>query len=297
MPDLPYYQSLSPDERARVMEVGELLAEDGLRWFAPVASLLPERNFRNIGPIIAAAGAPLEAEALTPCSRFCMWMYLLDYYADEVPGVTVPYLEELHGRVESVLAGTTPADSPKPFLETSLQELLTDLAASPAAPALLAIFKGQIIREIAGTRTIRSMSQRAAAGQRPTMDQFLVPATQCVNHISCSMSLLFSLGAPLSDRDVELLHPALLEAARAVRLANDLRTHGKDDAEGLLHCLSFGWTPEQVTGEIQASLTRCNAALDQAITAGGPARSAEALRRLTRIGVEIYGVTDIRYEL
>jgi len=214
-----------------------------------------------------------------------------------VPDVTVPYLEALHGRVEAVLAGTTPVDSPTPFLETSLQDLLTDFAASPAAPALLDVFKEQIRREIAGTRTIRSMSQRAAAGQRPTMDEFLVPATQCVNHISCSMSLLFSLGEALPPGDVELLHPALLEAARAVRLANDLRTHDKDDAEGLLHCLSFGWTREQMTQEIQASLARCDDALDRAIAAGGPARSAEALRRLTRIGVEIYGITDIRYEM
>jgi hypothetical protein len=104
------------------------------------------------------------------------------------------------------------------------------------------------------------------------------------------------VGDALTPAQAEGLRTPLAHAARAVRLANDLRTHGKDDAEGRLHSLRY-LDAGTALDRARAELSAMDAALDAWVHAGGPAATVSALRAISHIGVQVYGVSDIKLDL
>lgn len=293
-PDLPLptLQRLTLTERSRLPGLRSDLARDAQAWFRDVRKFIPDKTFHVLGLIVGASAPDAPSDALRETMRFCVWMYLLDYYVDEMPGVDDAYLGELQRRMQMALERDAP-DAYAPFLDRSLSMLVLDFARRPPAGALLPRFKKQIHRELAASHALYGMGIRRDG----TLTSYLEQATHCVNHISCTMALLFAIGDPLSDSDCGRLTPLFELAARSVRMANDLRTYEKDAAEGRPHILAFEWDRERVLREIADTLCRFEVELDAAAKAGMPTASLEGIRRITRLGVEIYDITDIKLDL
>lgn len=286
---LPSHQQLSEPERLQLPERCEALAQHAWNWFEPARDRIPEKTFRVLAELLAAA-APREPVArLSPSMRFCVWMYLLDYYVDEMPGIDRAHLTALESRIDNVLEGV-PLPAGAPFLEQSLAALCSELAQSKAAPMLLPLFVAQIRRELRASILLFE----GRSGDCDEIEDYLEHAAQCVNHISCCLSLALALGDALPPASGPALLETLQPAARAIRLANDLRTHSKDEAEGRPHALAFGWDEAAVKRAILESLEDFGA---RALALDCPARTITALRRLTQLGVEIYGITDIKMDL
>lgn len=285
--ELPYRRRLNATEQARVPDLREALFRDAWAFFKPARGLVPKKTFHMLAEILAIAGAWEKAKRLKPAMRFCVWMYLLDYFVDEDPGVSAAHLEALQARVDAALRAPGTLTEPA-FLEESLVAIRKELAETGAAPALFELFTGQISRELAASVALHRF--RGGEG----MGDYLALATQCVNHVSCCMSLALALGEPLTGKDGQRLLSVLQPAARAIRLANDLRTHSKDHAEGRPHALAFEWDAGRVREELGESMEAFEQALDEA---GLPARTTEAMRRITRLGIEVYGITDIKLDL
>lgn len=297
MMPLPWYARLDPAQRAALPARRDALAADALDWFAPERAHIPEKTFHVVAEIVAAAAPDVAWPRLAPSVRFCVWMYLLDYYIDEMPGIDAAHLEDLQIRVDAVLGGSAPPTAGA-FLDDALRRLLGQLATGAAAPALLPAFTAQVSAEVAAARAIHARSAAVRAGAPPPpADEFLRLATDGVNHTSCAMSLLLALGDPFTDSHVAALRAPLADAARAVRLANDVRTHGKDEAEGRLHTLRYFTGAAAALAEARTRLAAMDAALDAFEGAGGPAASAAALRAITHIGVQVYAVGDIKLDI
>ena len=284
---VPCRARLSPDEAERIPGIHDALYSDAWEFFEPERAHIPQKTFHMLAEILAISAAWAKPDELSPCMRFCVWMYLLDYFVDEQPGITDAHLSTLQQRIDLAMTGLDALEEPR-FLEQSLASILNELAQSPAAPALMSTFREQIARELAASVALHRFDP--AQG----MASYLPLATQCVNHISCCLSLVLALGEPLTTAQGNAVMEVLQPAARAIRLANDLRTHGKDQAEGRPHALAFDWTEGQVRQEIHHSLE----AFEEGLRASGlPSPTEEGLRRITRVGVEVYEITDIKLDL
>lgn len=281
------YASLASDDLNCIAERRDAIAADALAFFSPALHLLPERNFHMIAEILAASALDAAMPTLQRAARFCMWMYLLDYYVDEAQVADDAAVQRIHANVEEILDGGLPNE----FLYGSLTDIMASYRDLPNSTNFLSAFQQQIRKELWADRQIMALSK----SPRPDPMQYLHCATFGVNHMSCSLSLLLSAWPETSTAQLHALRPALWRAARAVRFANDLRTHAKDDAEGLIHSLRF-WPEATLRAAITRHLTRMDGLLQRFVRSGGAPEAALALGRLARIGVEVYGFTDIRYD-
>jgi hypothetical protein len=84
----------------------------------------------------------------------------------------------------------------------------------------------------------------------------------------------------------------LQDAALAVRLANDLRGHAREEAQEDVNALLVGMTPDEVEGRISFHVDRCRDQLRPLVERS--LASAVALERLTVWCTRLYEQIDFR---
>lgn len=295
--NLPFYKVLPSEEQERISALAAELSRDAATWAAPFGDSFHPRVFDNISAIVAAAAPDAVSAQLALFVHYSLWLYRLDQLLDEIEGSTLDDFEARLAAVKAVAHGAR-APSPGDPFEESLAEILGELRRRAGSPILVPEFESYFDRMLDAGRFLFVASRDAAGGgPMPPIEDFLREAAHHVFHVSCCLALLLALGEPVAQDHLRELRPAFLDAATAIRLANDLRTYPKDRAEGRLNILSFGWTDEQVKKRAARHLTNLDRALARAVAAGAPQRSARAVGRLTRVAVEMYGVTDLHHDL
>jgi hypothetical protein len=256
-----------------------------------------------------AAGVPdLPDERLGLLVRWSLWAYGLDDRLD-APDATPERVAAIRDEVTGALAaavpdgadrseggGTAGPDDAGRWEGGGIVGMLAELRGY-GEPALVERFRGRLAESVTAAAELVAMSRRVAGGRPPpTVDGYLGLAGPDVYYRPYGLAVLALLEPPVTAADLDRCDRALEPAAVAVRLANDLRSIGRDRDEGQLNVLLLAGpdgtaiTPAAVRRRITALVARHRRML-------APVRHATAapvLVRSLRVAVGVYRHGDLR---
>ena len=262
---------------------------------------------RRVCFVIAAIAPRLRYDRMAVLARYARWSILLDDRLDR-PEADPHELAELAGAVAAVTAGRPAPRPPGSAAADPVPELLSGILAELAelaglAPAGAGVGRvGAELRDAVASGVAHALLGRAvAAGQQPapTAGQYLVVAARTVNYRSFGYALLALAGtgpAAGGRAAAAAVDRALWHGAGAVRLANDLRSVGRDRSEATLNllCLRTRSGVEVTAEEVRAAIDRRVRAHDLVLALAGPATPARLLGRCLRLSVGLYRLGDLR---
>jgi hypothetical protein len=234
--------------------------------------------------IIAAAAPDLPADRAALLLRYCRWSFALD---DRIDGVRHP----------PAPGAPTAAQLGVADLTVELADIVARFRGMDPDGLITGRFRKALGDVVSAGRAQMRLARAYAAGrcQLPNADAFLDLAGRSVNFRSFAWALLLVQGEAIGAVDAARIESALWPGARAVRLANDLRTAARDRCEGGLNVLMLRArdgapvTRDWVTAEI-AEQARWHDALLEPLAdrpCGG------MLRRSLRLALHPYDAADI----
>lgn len=246
--------------------------------------------------VVAAIAPALPPDRLSVLARYALWSFRFDDAID-ASGAAPAALARVRDTVARVAAGGA-ADAGDP-MQAGLARTLDDLARLDSGGALVHRFR-VALRDAAAAEVEQVLLGRAvAAGSAPppTAERYLAVAGRTANYHSFAFLLLAVVAGSLPAELLARLDPALEQAGRAVRLANDLRSVARDRSTSGLNivdlCTAAGepMTERRVVADIDRHLWAHHLALVVSDPAG-PA--AQALRRSLRVTVGTFRVSAVR---
>jgi hypothetical protein len=243
---------------------------------------------RAVALTVAAMAPWLPIDKLALLLRYCLWTVHLDARLDAplADGDAGAGLDDVRRAASSVLAALDGTGDGEP----ELAAILAGLRAHDWAGDLLAGFTEALRDAVSAGVEHAELSRRVAGGQAPPpAERYLALAARDVNYRSVAVALLLLTAAP----GVDPFDEAIGHACRAVRLANDLRTAGKDRDDGKLNVLALrtrGGSPvssRDVERWIDQHVDAHSALLVRASGRGLPAQS-RALANSLRMAVGLY---------
>lgn len=238
-----------------------------------------------------AFSAPWSAaQDLAPATRMSVWLFTVDDLMDKQL-TELSEVEELIEMYITTLDGTIPA-SPDPLCQ-ALSELSLHLQKGPLYPAIGPLWH-RAIRELLAIWRWEWLAAREDPGSAgaPTLDQYLGNADSVAIRPILLANWIWT-GAPDLPWYLAVLTTALAECASAIRLANDLATGPREQAEGhVLNALALGASPDWVRTRIRHHASRFHAAIRPLTAAAIP--SAIAFARLTDWLQLFYQHSDLR---
>jgi hypothetical protein len=205
-----------------------------------------------------------------------------------------PAPRQIARAVTDVLAATT---APPGFLAGSLAEIWSDLRrlAGDGAPARR--FASALADALRAEVTHLGYARRGSWRQRLTFERHLVLGVRHVNYRSFGLALLLLSAGEVPAELLDLADAALVPGAAAVRLANDLRSVGRDRVEDRPNALELRTrhgapvTEALVRDRIAGYAARHDALL--ARYRGPAAGAVPALRDSLRLTLALYQLTDL----
>jgi hypothetical protein len=292
---------LPPEQRPLVRAKSVLLAERARAWVGAIHPQLGTRLCDSLALTVPAIVPTLGHEPLWVLVRYSLWCYLLDELLD-APGADRAELHDVGSSVLAALVGTGGAEHQDP-LGRELAEIIAEFRALGRGDALLRRFVDAVADGVAAGLKHAEQSRRIARGEvRPPLAvAYLDVASRHIHYRSFALGLLLVIGEAPSGAMLDRLDLALGSACRAVRLANDLCTVGKDQQEGSLNILSLptrdggSVAPRAVQREIRQQVQRHHELLSDVSDLGLNA-SSEALANSLRIAVGVYSIADLKEE-
>jgi len=279
-----FLNGLPADERARVGELTEHLTSHLQEWAAPYGVFDPKR-FATTALTMAAAAAWLPEADLRAMAPIPVWIFTVDACLDE--GLFRP--EERHERAAHyvAVAGAAPGREPQPLdpYARALRDLQRDIAPRALATDLRPYW------QLTCRRMLTSMIAECEAGESGRMPALSTYLEHGLYSIGVPMYLAGAwafTGDPRLPRELPLLDRLARQSGRAIRLANDLRTHEKERREG--NCNALFFVPE---AEVRRRCVRATAAVAAAARRLSPPSPAAVLTdRVTRFSVDFYAEHD-----
>ncbi|MBB2913808.1 AcrR family transcriptional regulator [Streptosporangium becharense] len=235
--------------------------------------------------LTAANGTPwLPASACYPVAQTAAWLLALDAWSDG-PGGDAATVEDGVARCLAVVRGGEPGDGDP--LALSLAEIRDHVRGGPSAATVYPWWQRAAAASLVGTRFERRAADAVAAGGAPPrLEEYLRYGGGSIGLGMIVTAAWSAMAEPgLADR-LPALQDALQDASIALRLANDLRGHEREQAEGTLDALALGLSPRDVAGLLTEHLDRCRRRLR---TPGGDLPgSVLALERHLIWGVRMY---------
>lgn len=282
------------DERPAVERAALRVAGENWEWAAVHIGSTSAGLSDNLAYAVAAIAPSLDTERLRLLHRFTLWTFLLDNLMDD-PKADPNQLRAIEADVLRTLDGK-PAERDDDLTRT-LNELY-DVLCGYEADAVTR-FIHALRDDIAATTDHAVWSRHVASGdtRRPNLDEYLELAAGSINYRSVACALLMLLDIGVIDESIA--DPALSSAARAVRLANDLRSARRHKKERTLHVLGLrDRDGRAVTSEVVADLIDQHVLTHDellAALAGPDSVAARAvLVRGLRISVGVYRVGQLR---
>ncbi|MGW2223345.1 terpene synthase family protein [Nonomuraea sp. NPDC001684] len=231
----------------------------------------------------------LDADACLLLAGTAAWLLAVDAWSDAPRAVPHSADDSADDSVEAGVArclAVVEGGDPEPgdALAASLADL-RDRVTGPVA----AWWRRAAVEHLRGTLFERRAADAVAAGGRaPGVEEYL-------RHARGSIGLAMQATAAWSAMDPEdvrawlpALRQPLRDASTAVRLANDLRGHDRERAEGTVDALTLGLSQAEVAERLARHVARCRAGLRP--LAGTPA--AVALDRIMTWGIRMYQLAD-----
>jgi hypothetical protein len=192
---------------------------------------------------------------------------------------------------------------PREDLEASAAEAGRDVtgqedpfASSPVFHLLESAWVSGVRRMLAGTAQEWRLVRRVAAGAKPpSPEEYLRHAVDSIAVSPFLIGLWIAEGDERAARVLPVLQRALHEAVYAVRLANDLGSHGREATYGDLNAVMLGMPRAHIVGAIADRTQACTRILQPLLNAPNPAPCAVALDRFVRFTVGMYSGTDFRF--
>jgi terpene synthase-like protein len=232
---------------------------------APLCCMAPA----FVAPWMSPGGAWLAA-------RSNMWIFAVDAWSD-APGAPRDQIRDGIGMLRAVAGG---ADPPREPLALALAEI-RDAVGGPLLPP----WRRAAESALAGNWfEYEAARQVAEGGPAPSLARYLRHGADSIALgmvVTAMWSDMWSDLWPDSEADLpdpvlEGLHRALRDAALAVRLANDLRGHARERAEGVLDALTLGLAPTAAGALLDRYRHRCRSRLRPlTVQAPGPAIALE----------------------
>jgi hypothetical protein len=287
--------ALVPVAERPLVYAGAARLERDLGWYAAGTPRDPGL-VRRVCFVVTAIAPRLPPDRLAVLARYALWSILLDDRLD----APTPDLAALDRLRHAVAAATRGSPDPGDPLTATLAGIIDELSGRDPSGAAVGRF-GAALRDAvaAGVDHARLARAVAAGAAAPTAGRYLAVAARSVNYLSFGYALLAlgrvtPPGAVLDRLDLPLRH-----AARAVRLANDLRGVARDRAAGTLNVLDLrtadgdAVTPRLVARGIARRRLVHDAALRR-LTGPDLAAAARTLTRSLRLALDLYRRTDLR---
>ncbi|GAA1384000.1 hypothetical protein GCM10009661_64680 [Catellatospora chokoriensis] len=268
------------------------------------AAQRPDRGMcARIAGVVAASAPGAPVDRLVLPVRYALWSVLLDdrldareaspadlaTLAQQVSAASQARSDELSGEFVGELASTAAA----------LHHLRQTVVARR--------FSAAVDEAVAAGIEHAALGRAVAEGAEPApdLDDYLRVAAATVNYRSFAfVAMAAVLDDALSGEALDRLEAPLRYAAGAVRLANDLRSVGRDRAEVSLNALMLrSPAGKPVTRRLIQARIRAYVAAHDTLLAGlsapdrgrtGLVFAAGTLKRLLRLSIGMYRVTDLR---
>lgn len=197
-----------------------------------------------------AFGAPwYDAAQLRVANRTALWIFAVDWLIDTCARTAVE-VDEVVTRCLAVADGAEP-DPADDGLGRFLGEIRDELAGSPAYAGRSGAWREEFGLMLAAMA--REWSWKSGATARPTVQEYLDNADNFGSSF-VNVGHWIAVADPAALRNIQALTTAGRTVQRALRLVNDLATHGRDTGWGDLNVLMLGPDRDAVRQQI-AELT------------------------------------------
>ncbi|MBB2910472.1 hypothetical protein FHS43_001735 [Streptosporangium becharense] len=246
------------------------------RWIGPLgAPFYPD--LAPLCSLMAVHGTPwLPSSTCYLAARAAAWLQAIDAWSDD-HGTEPAAVESGVAHYLEVVRGAAP--DPGDPLAVSLAEIRDDVRGGPSAAAVFERWQEATEATIVGMRFERRIADAAAVGGRPPeLAEYLRHGAGSIGLAMMVTATWSSMEEPELPELIPDLRQPLYDASIAVRLANDLRGHRREQAEGNLDALALGLSPEELGDLLDEHLTRCLQRLRSLAAASpGPALALERL--------------------
>ena len=283
---------LTARERDQIFALTQQVLDRVTPWAEPYG-IFPPVRFPAVAISMVAAAPWCDVEALTEMAMIPIWIYAIDDAYDQrtIP----PDWRQKAVRRYSAVAGGDRRWANDPYA-ASLADLTDRLSRRRLWPQLRDTWVLWCRRMLAGMAFECATADRVrAAAPLPTYRTYL-------NHGLYSIGVpMYLAGAWIIDGDratlrhmPELSHICRM-SGRAVRLANDLQTHVKEQGEGNWNSIMLLSGGDGSPAAADAVRRRLNGGMRRLRSACGrlrPVRAARLVDRVTRFSVELYADWD-----
>lgn len=230
-----FLASLPAEERSRISELAEQVTDFALAWSAPYG-IFETVRFPAIALSMAAAGPWLSATDLGEMALIPVWIYAIDDAFDRRVFASGDRWLRVR-RYTAVAAGRRDPWAGDPYA-ASLAEITARLRGRRYWSTLGAEWADACRQMLAGMAFECDAADTLRAGGRlPTLRTYMEHALHSIGvPMYLAGAWLIAAGPEVLTHLTELRRLARC-AGRAVRLANDLRTHGKEVGEGNFNAL------------------------------------------------------------
>jgi hypothetical protein len=287
-----FMAELPTRERRRIYDLTQRVLERVARWAEPYG-IFPAVRFPAVAISMAAAAPWSDVRGLTEMAMIPIWIYAIDDAYDK--GTIPPEGRQAAVRRYAAVAGGDRRWHDDPYA-ASLADLTARIARHRLWPGLRDTWVLWCRRMLAGMAFECATADRVRCGAPP-------PAYRTyLDHGLYSIGVpMYLAGAWIIDGDGATLGalPALGRicrlSGRAVRLANDLQTHAKEQGEGNWNAIMLLAGGDGSPAAVAAVRRRLDAAmrrLARACARLAPLRAARLVDRVSRFSVELYADWD-----
>ncbi|MGW1072137.1 terpene synthase family protein [Streptomyces sp. NPDC002537] len=300
-----FLAGLPPATLTQVIDRADVTATALRSWAVPPVrtTLIP-----GVSLVTAATARDAGDHERLLAAQICLWTFAVDDLFDE--GRLT--FEELQQRCHAwqILARHDhlgpPDDTP---LSAVLLGIVRELRRYPLFPALRAVWAEALTEVLTGMlREHRWRDRHRSTGTLPSLRAYRVNGMRSIGGPICLWTVIAMLGDPSVPHRLGPLRRLERAACLAIRLANDLRTHEREAAQGDINAVTLHYAAARRTGqghdralstaranvlrEMRAELDRCAALRPLVATATG---APEALLTETALfACSFYAVQDVR---
>lgn len=212
-------------------------------------------------------------------ARYLVWIFGVDDLSDDW-ALPLPALLARHTHYRAVAAGAPP--DARDDLALLLAELCADLAAQPSWPALAHEWRtalGGLLAAMAAERDPRP---------RADLAEYMAYAHISIGALQDAWTMLIVLGERVGQAQLQAIRAAMLAEARVIRLANDLNSAEREQAEGKQNALTILAAQGDGRALAEVELRWALAAFEQAIGRARAGRFTHCLYATVATTVAFY---------
>jgi hypothetical protein len=224
-------------DQQHIFDLSTRIAQSLQRWAARYP-LIRQVRIRPLALSVAAAAPTSSVEALISTARLSLWVFTLDDLFDE-GGVSAPEL--LHCAAQyCAIARDEPTMPSQDSLATALGDVRADLSTYPLFDALGHEWANALCATIDGMQReyVWGLDYQGGHGATlPTYAEYREVGRYSIGgppHVWAALITTDDLSIP---QHLDHLHEMERVASTCIRLANDLRSHAKEVAEGKINSL------------------------------------------------------------